>query len=402
MNSQPTFLFLTYFYFFLIMTILSKGYKPDNFESHNSLKLGFTNTWDPHSNFVECEPFFESKSPSPDILALYETNLDDSVDSGNFSVRVYLPLIWKNSATYMYGLAVYVTKGLPFAQDLSLENYADSYLCFQLALLHSVPYFFFFYWSSSLSLCTIFYSILSNIDEVLLINSSANMFVFGYFSIHHKDWLINSGGTDSPVELSHKVSIYNDLIWMVNCSTQISDCDCQSPGFLICLFLLMLLFVLEWLSLHWKILIMLFPLTFYQTHNGMPCFIVQYMTILMLIGMVSVIIWEMFHGRISRDFWADWFQQGVWGRGRGCDSPSLVQGKALVGSNLQSSQKLQWFSTVKNHLLLVKLIQHFFRWGTHLYVSLFPSAHPSICPCVHHTHFWGTIHHLIIIFVTLV
>ena len=116
------------------------------------------------------------------------------------------------------------------------------------------------------------------------------MFVFGYFSIHHKDWLINCGGTDSPVELSYKVSIYNDLIQMVNFSTQISDFDCQSPGFLICLFLVMLLFVLQWLSLRWEILIMLFPLTFYQTHNGMPCFITQYMTILVLIGMVIVII----------------------------------------------------------------------------------------------------------------
>ena len=30
----------------------------------------------------------------------------------------------------MHGLAVYVKEGLPVARDLSLENYADSYLCF--------------------------------------------------------------------------------------------------------------------------------------------------------------------------------------------------------------------------------------------------------------------------------
>ena len=48
-------------------------------------------------------------------MALYETNLDDSVDSDNFSVRGYLPLIWKDSVTYMYDLAVYVKEGLPFA-----------------------------------------------------------------------------------------------------------------------------------------------------------------------------------------------------------------------------------------------------------------------------------------------
>ena len=35
---------------------------------------------------VECGSFLESNSP--DILALCKTNLDDSIDSGNFSVRV--------------------------------------------------------------------------------------------------------------------------------------------------------------------------------------------------------------------------------------------------------------------------------------------------------------------------
>ena len=34
------------------------------------------------------------------------------------------------SLTHMHGLAVYVKEGLPFARDLSLENSADSYLCF--------------------------------------------------------------------------------------------------------------------------------------------------------------------------------------------------------------------------------------------------------------------------------
>ena len=38
----------------------------------------------------------------------------------------------------------------------------------------------------------------SNIDEVLSINSSANLFVFGYFNIHQKDWLAYSGGTVRP------------------------------------------------------------------------------------------------------------------------------------------------------------------------------------------------------------
>ena len=127
------------------MAILSKSCKPDNFELHNSLKLSFTNIRGLHSNFVDCESFLESNSP--DILALCETNLYDSIDSGNFTVRGYLPLIRKDSSTHMHVLTVFVKEGLSFAWDLSLENSEDSYLCFRLALLHSVSYFFFLYQS---------------------------------------------------------------------------------------------------------------------------------------------------------------------------------------------------------------------------------------------------------------
>ena len=108
------------------MAILSKSCKRDNFELHNSLKLSFTNIWGLRSNFVDFESFLESNSP--DILALCKANLNDSTDSGNFSVRGYLPLIRKDSGTHMHGLAVYVKEGLPFARDLSLENSADSYV----------------------------------------------------------------------------------------------------------------------------------------------------------------------------------------------------------------------------------------------------------------------------------
>ena len=160
-----------------------------------------------YTNFVESECFLESNSFN--ILALWETNLDDQIDSGNFSVRGYLSLIRKDSSTHMHGLAVYVKEGLPFARDLSLENSADSYLCFRLALLHSLSYFFFLYRLPFWSLCMVFYSVSSNIDEVLSINPSANVSVFGEF--HHKDWLTYSGGTDRPGELRYNFSISNDL-----------------------------------------------------------------------------------------------------------------------------------------------------------------------------------------------
>ena len=110
-------------------------------------------------------------------------------------------------------------KGLAFAWDLSLENSVDSYLCFQLALLHSVSYFFFLCRSPSLCLWTVFYSISSNTHEVLSINPSANLFVFGDFNVHHEDWLTHSGGTDKHGELCYNFSMSNDLPQMVNFPT---------------------------------------------------------------------------------------------------------------------------------------------------------------------------------------
>ena len=110
------------------MAMLSKGCKPDNFEQRNSLELIFTNIRGLRSNFVQCESFLESNIP--DILALCKTDLDYSIDSDNFFVRGYRPLIRKDSFTHMHGLAVYAKEGLLFAWDLSLENSSDFYLYF--------------------------------------------------------------------------------------------------------------------------------------------------------------------------------------------------------------------------------------------------------------------------------
>ena len=61
--------------------------------------------------------------------------------------------------------------------------------------------------------------------------------------------------------------------------------------------LLMLVFILIiWLSR--------FPLTFCQTQKGMPHFIALLITILVLIGVVFVIFWEMF-------LWKDTFELGA-------------------------------------------------------------------------------------------
>ena len=72
--------------------------------------------------------------------------------------------------------------------------------------------------------------------------------------------------------------------------------------FWICFFLLTLVLVLQWLSLYWEILIVLlsqFALTSHYIHNRILRFIALLVTILVLIGMVFVIISEMFYGRIS-------------------------------------------------------------------------------------------------------
>ena len=183
-------------------------------------------------------------------------NLRDLINSGNFSVGGYLPLIRKDSSTHMHGIAVYVKEGLPFAWDLSLENSADSYLCFRLALLHSVSYFFFLYRSPSLSLCMVYDSISSNIDEVLLINQSANVFVFVDFYVHHKDCLTYSGRTDIPGELcsnfSSQMTLHRWLTFLIGSQTVI-----LTVLLFWIYFFLMQVLVLQWLSLHWAILIML-------------------------------------------------------------------------------------------------------------------------------------------------
>ena len=65
-----------------------------------------------------------------------------------------------------------------------------------------------------------------------MINPSANVYVFGDFNVHHKDWLTYSSGTDRPGELCYNFSISNDLTQMVNFPTRIPDCDSHSPALL--------------------------------------------------------------------------------------------------------------------------------------------------------------------------
>ena len=84
----------------------------------------------------------------------------------------------------MHALAVHVKEGIPFAQDLSLENSENSYL-------NSYP-----------CLHTVFDAISSKIDKILLINP-CYLFFCGDLNAHHKNWLTYSGRSDRPGELCY-------------------------------------------------------------------------------------------------------------------------------------------------------------------------------------------------------
>ena len=62
------------------------------------------------------------------------------------------------------------------------------------------------------SLCMVFDFISSNIYEVLSINPSANVFVFGDFNVHHKGWLTYFGGTDRSGDLKWPYSDVNFIL----------------------------------------------------------------------------------------------------------------------------------------------------------------------------------------------
>ena len=75
---------------------------------YNSLRLSFTNIQCLCSNFVDCESFLESNCP--DILALYEKNLDTLFYEASFSwgcsvsLYIYLPYTHIMNNVVMAGL----------------------------------------------------------------------------------------------------------------------------------------------------------------------------------------------------------------------------------------------------------------------------------------------------------
>ena len=114
-----------------------------------------------------------------------------------------------------------------------------------------------------------------NIDQVCLINPFP-VFAFGDFNVHHDDWLTYSGGTERPGELCYNFLSQMTLLRWLTFLLRPLTVTLTVLLFWIYLFLLMLVFFLHWLSLHWEIVIMWlsqFPSTSCQTQNEMHCFI---------------------------------------------------------------------------------------------------------------------------------
>ena len=132
----------------------------------------------------------------------------------------------------MLSFIVYVKEGFPFAQNLSLESSMDSYLFLtgfsKLSVLLLIPLS-----TPSLALCKTFHSISSNIDKVLSINPSANVFVD----------LVNS-------------VIISLLRWLTFLLPSLTVTLALLLSW-IYFYLLMLVFILQWFSLYWEIQIML-------------------------------------------------------------------------------------------------------------------------------------------------
>ena len=186
---------------------MAKIVKSDKFEWRNSLKLSFTNFRGLRSIFVKCEFFIESNSL--DILVPYERNLDDLIDSGIFSVRSYF-------FTHMHNVATSFCKEFISTKLCGfLLLFSASFTSFSVLLLFPLL-------SSSSSLSTVFDAIPSIIDEVLLINPSGNVPVFGDFNVDDTDRLTYSGEMDlvkSVIIFLYEMTLLRRLAFLIGSLT---------------------------------------------------------------------------------------------------------------------------------------------------------------------------------------
>ena len=161
-------------------------YKIDNFESQNSLKLCFTSIWGLRLNIVDW--IFPGIKLSWHSYSMWDKLgwlnwfwhfLCEGLSSRN-PKGLYYSYAWSCSlceGRTSFSTGVIFGKLCRFLLMFS-TGFTPLSVLFLFPLL--ITFFVFVYR---------FYSISSNTDEVLSINSSANISVFGDFNIHHKDWL---------------------------------------------------------------------------------------------------------------------------------------------------------------------------------------------------------------------
>lgn len=117
-----------------------------------------------YSNFVVCESLLEFNSSD----SWYETNVQDSVDSSNICLKVYVPMIQQGLCLSYEGETCFYITVHPL-NSLRILVYV-----FLLVLLHSMSYSFFFCQSSSSSLSRVF-----DIISEAKFSQSTLLFVFG-------------------------------------------------------------------------------------------------------------------------------------------------------------------------------------------------------------------------------
>ena len=111
------------------------------------------------------------------------------------------------------------------------------------------------FFSLSITLCVflyIFYAISSNIDEARSVRPSANVFVFGDFNVHHRDWL---NSFDRTVKLCYNfLNISNVIITQMTLFRRLT--------FLLCSLTVTLTILLYWMYLF--LLTRVFVLVFFS------------------------------------------------------------------------------------------------------------------------------------------
>ena len=125
-------------------------------------------------------------------MVLCETIMDDSIDFGNFSIRGSE----RFSYSYEWSCSLW-ERGASFYKEL-ISRKLPAFLFMFSTDFTSFSVLFFFPLSITFIFMSMFDTVLSNINEVISINISANGFVFGDFNVCHRDWITGSGGTDSP------------------------------------------------------------------------------------------------------------------------------------------------------------------------------------------------------------